>query len=169
MTDSSEQSSILQNNEEVLAEIRRQLTPVETRRYKGSSGKTLTLIVYPDDAELRMTLIKGNVRIDWTNIGEGVSGDFDPEDPEDENLLRFDLYRRQNRKAGWDELESYCTNTRADTPADQLHALLEILMDQFFEPASDNQSVRRAAQEMSWISADWIESRTERFGRHAWV
>ena len=30
------------------------------------------------------------LQVDWTNLGEGLHGDYDPDDPEDVNLLRFD-------------------------------------------------------------------------------
>ena len=39
-----------------------------------------------------MTLIEGNVRIDLTWIGESYSGDYDPDDKDDQALLRMDVY-----------------------------------------------------------------------------
>jgi len=37
-------------------------------------------------------LKKGKVIIEWVELGEGWSGDYNSDDPEDEELLRFDAY-----------------------------------------------------------------------------
>lgn len=36
----------------------------------------------------------GRVKCEWVDLGEGRCGDFDPEDPDDIALLRFDTYVR---------------------------------------------------------------------------
>lgn len=36
-----------------------------------------------------MELVKGSVKLEWEYIGEGIIGDFDETNPEDEALLRF--------------------------------------------------------------------------------
>lgn len=36
----------------------------------------------------------GMVKVEWTDLGEGLSGDYDPSDPEDISLLRYDAWVR---------------------------------------------------------------------------
>ena len=36
-------------------------------------------------------LIKDRVKVEWVELGEGWWGDYDPDDPMDEELLRFDV------------------------------------------------------------------------------
>ena len=69
---------------------------------------------YPD---VPMSLQSSWLRVDWYNAGEGWWGDYNPGNPEDENLLRFDVYvrrgpqRQEDMDDGWQEVEdaSYCT------------------------------------------------------------
>jgi len=40
-----------------------------------------------------MNLIKNNIMVEWVELGEGLSGDYNPDDPKDIELLRFDIKR----------------------------------------------------------------------------
>ena len=40
-------------------------------------------------------LIRGGRKVEWIDIGEGWSGDYDPDDPDDIALLRFDVLELQ--------------------------------------------------------------------------
>ena len=47
--------------------------------------------------------IHGNVRVEWDGSGsEGVSGEYDPDDPEDIHLLRFYVARKDGDE--WDRV-----------------------------------------------------------------
>ena len=101
------------------------------------------------------------LRVDWINIGEGICGDFNPEDPEDVNLLRFDVYWAPNKDDNpdepieWEEVEdaSYCTQVPADTPKDELVRLLYIIFKRYAAVIGDYPyaSVKRLGEELSWI------------------
>lgn len=99
-------------------------------------------------------LIKDNVKVIWENIGEGHCGDYNEEDPEDENLLRFSVFVQEDNS--WVEVDdaSYCTNVNANTDKDRLYELLNVLMDEFYEILhyDIHSSVKRLAERMSWIS-----------------
>ena len=49
--------------------------------------------------------------VDWYNANEGYCGDFDPSNPENKNLLRFDvcIFNGENWEAVDDS--SYCTHS----------------------------------------------------------
>ena len=41
-----------------------------------------------------VSIIDGNIRLDWYNSGTGYFGDYNPENPYDENFLDLEIYRR---------------------------------------------------------------------------
>jgi hypothetical protein len=108
------------------------------------------MLAYGDELEL----IKDNVKVIWENIGEGWSGDYDEDDPEDENLLRFTVY--VNDDGQWTEVDdsSYCTHVSANTDNDELMRLLNVLMNEFYNVLHYDiyASVKKLGERMSWIS-----------------
>lgn len=80
---------------------------------------------------VKLSVISGKFRVDWEWIGEGVSGDYDPSDPDDEPLLRFTCYQEEIDSGfdtligcyeGWVQIDdsSYCTNMTYDVPIELL-------------------------------------------------
>lgn len=69
------------------------------------------------------------VQITWTYIGEGVEGDYDPEDPEDEPRLRADVVIFENYGKRESEVLSYCTLAPVGTPLLELERMLFDLSD----------------------------------------
>ena len=41
-------------------------------------------------------VIRGDRKVEWVDIGEGWNGDYDPDDPDDTALLRFDVLELTN-------------------------------------------------------------------------
>ncbi len=81
--------------------------------------------VFEDDD----TLVRGDVRVSWAALGEGLDGDYDPSDPGDVELLRFDFHGR-HRGVWLTALDaSYCTQVPAETGPLVRRALLSVLMD----------------------------------------
>jgi hypothetical protein len=106
-------------------------------------------------------LIKGDIKIEWIDLGEGWDGEWDPNDPEDQALLRFYASRRVASADGadlWDDIPgaSYCTQVPADTPEDVQMRLLEFLMEKIYEPILQGQYVKRLCRELSWIAPNWL-------------
>ncbi|MDE1821060.1 MAG: hypothetical protein KGJ23_08045 [Euryarchaeota archaeon] len=115
----------------------------------------------------------GQVKVEWEETGEGWQGDFDPDDPEDEELLRFYVYRKVGRE--WHPVEdgSYCTAMPvATSPAIRKRALVA-LMNELYDGARDGRvepgryevdgasGFKRRAEEMSWLCPnDFKERRT---------
>lgn len=116
-----------------------------------------------NEDELVMQLEKDNVRAEWVNIGEGVSGDYDPEDPNDIQLLRFEISIRDEEE--WVEVDdsSYCTQMPADTPNKILERALQVILDEYVSAlrAHPGASVKKLGERLSWISPnDFIEKDT---------
>lgn len=94
----------------------------------------------------------GKIKVEWVDLGEGVSGDYNPDDPEDEPLLRFDTYQR-DETGEWVEFEdgSYCTNTRCDESEETLQKLVQFLADRIADDPH-----RKTAERLSWIDPSWL-------------
>lgn len=101
----------------------------------------------------------GMYRVAWINLGEGICEDYDPDDPGDENLLRFDVYvRDQDAPAdeeGWLDPDdaSYCTNMPADAPVWMLERGLEAILREFMDSydVTTGHGHRKPMEWMSWI------------------
>ena len=63
-----------------------------------------------------MMLEEDGIRVEWEDIGEGICGDYNPEDPDDHPLLRFSVSILLDGQ--WEAVEdaSYCTQMPVDTP-----------------------------------------------------
>ena len=44
-----------------------------------------------------MALTQDNYRVEWVDLGEGLSGEYDPSNPDDVAMLRFDCLTRRRR------------------------------------------------------------------------
>ena len=109
-------------------------------------------------------IVVGGVEVEWVALGEGWSGDYDPDDPEDEELLRFDVSRYEPDSApswsdGWVAVEdaSYCTQFPVSATPTRRIAGLCLLMSEFYEPVSAGYSVKKLGERLSWIGLDWFE------------
>ena len=116
-----------------------------------------TLVVYDIDRETPVSIIGPFVRADWYRAGEGICGDYDPLDPDDVELLRFDIYYRENPFSDeWLEVEdaSYCTQIPADTPEEILAKKLNVIYERYAAilESDPEQSVKKMGEELSWIS-----------------
>lgn len=98
-------------------------------------------------------LVRDNIKVQWVELGEGLYGDYDSMDPEDVELLRFDVFVM--RDGAWVEKEdgSYCTQFPVSATEKEKLAGLEILLDKFHDALSADidVSVKKLGEQMSWI------------------
>ena len=108
---------------------------------------------YYPDPETPISIEGDYIRADWYNAGEGLCGDYNPEDPDDINLLRFDIYRKEDDKWKTVEDASYCTRVPADTEKEKLSELLLVIYKRYNEVLKDapEASVKKLGEELSWI------------------
>jgi len=102
-------------------------------------------------------LQKGKVIVEWVELGEGWSGDYNPEDPEDEELLRFDAYIEDHE---WEDdypTYSYCTMFPVSATPEQRQKGLEYLMEHLYPFMSKDEWCRDEAERLSWIGLHWVE------------
>lgn len=108
------------------------------------------------DSNKTLMLKKDDVMVSFVNLGEGYNGDYNPDDPNDEELLRFDVYVKEGQY--WIPVDdaSYCTQIPVNTKEELLREALEILMKNFYDALhnSHDTSVKKLGEQMSWISID---------------
>lgn len=92
--------------------------------------------------------------MELVDIGEGVNGNYNEDDAEDMPLLRFYVSRQEDGE--WQEVASYCTNLSSEINDDTQQTALVYLMDRFYEPVKEGQSIKRLAEEMSWMEERWF-------------
>lgn len=104
--------------------------------------------------------LRGNRKVEWVDLGEGWSGDYDPSDPEDEALLRFDVLQApEGEEPDWENFgnwelmddASYCTQMPADSSEDILRRGAAIIMDATYGKSN----IKKICEELSWISPGW--------------
>ena len=108
-------------------------------------------------------LIRGNVRVEWVNLGEGLSEDYNPNDPTDVNILRFDVsVKKFNDRLGnptgdvyeWQDPgnASYATRFPASADINLRKKGLKVIMDRVYDYASEGLSIKKIGEEMSWLT-----------------
>ena len=90
-------------------------------------------------------------RVEWVSLGEGNFGDYDPADPEDQELLRFDV-SRQDENGRWEQIQdgSYCTLMPVDTSSEILRAALAYILREI----GGGFNIKRRLEELSWLSPE---------------
>lgn len=105
-----------------------------------------------------MELIDGDLKVEFIDIGEGWCGDYNPDDSEDEELLRFYVSRRGRKDADeeeWIDLDdgSYCTAMPVSAPEDIQRRALDVLMREARD-SLEGGGFKKTMEWMSWISLD---------------
>lgn len=122
--------------------------------------------VYINALEGLPAAIDRNIKVEWTDIGEGLSGDYDPDNPEDISLLRFDVY--VVRDGQWSEVDdaSYCTQMPAGTDVETLKRAAAYLAKKYADVLTDDPdtSVKKLGERLSWISPDWFQENAAKVG-----
>jgi hypothetical protein len=92
------------------------------------------------------------LRLEWEYIGEGLEGDYNPDDPDDVPLLRFSIYevldRLSDEYASCDDA-SYCTMVRTDTPRPVLWGAGKAILQVF-----SNTKDKHLLEQLSWITLE---------------
>ena len=115
----------------------------------------INITLWPDD-ETPVSIENDVVRADWYDAGEGVCGDYNPEDPDDIPLLRFDVYKKEGED--WVEVDdaSYCTRMPVTENLETLTRSLYIIFKEYNNVLKDDPdaSVKKLGESLSWISPD---------------
>ena len=96
-------------------------------------------------------LIWEKVKVEFVDIGEGINGMFNENDPNDKPLLRF--YVSKFIDGEWQNVDSasYCTQVRNDTSKTKLIKLLDIIMNRVYDKVVDGDGIKKICEELSWM------------------
>ena len=103
---------------------------------------------------------RGPVRVAWVCLGEGYNGEYDPKNPEDELLLRFDVAVKDEDIGDFVTTESRCTCFAAKAPTKDKEAALDVLRDHFHNAYTSlpRHCMSSLADKLSYISAGTYQS-----------
>ena len=88
----------------------------------------------------------GYWRIVAEYIGEGYSGDYDEEDPDDAPLMRYDFFRKGEEEA----VDSYCTLMPTTNP-DAVRGMAHLFLDAL---AGKREWQKRRIEELTWTEPE---------------
>lgn len=102
-------------------------------------------------------LIRGDLRVELEYIGEGFSGDYDPDDSDDCELVRFYCSKRHGGEFEDIPDTSYCTRVPTTTDRETLERMAEVIMAELERAVSGGGNPKKAMEYMSWITADELK------------
>ena len=106
----------------------------------------------------------GLLKVELAYIGEGFTGDYDSNDPDDEPLLRFYTYVNSNHgtkeEPSWEEVSdgSYCTSVSKNSEIVHIAEVAKTILLEFrkiitcYDEKEGIPSIKKAAEKMSHIS-----------------
>ncbi len=86
------------------------------------------------------------------DIGEGWSGDYDPEDPEDEPLYRMDVFFEDPTDDQDDDHLSYCTSIPSNSKLYDYRAILQAYALRFGSTPPEDLSRHKFEE---WVTMGW--------------
>ena len=105
-----------------------------------------------------VNVIRGDRKVEWVDLGEGWNGDYDPSDPDDQALIRFDVLEltkveglfSERPELEWKPIDdaSYCTQMPADSSDDILRRGAEIIMNETYGKSN----IKKICEELSWMN-----------------
>lgn len=108
------------------------------------------------------TLLRGDVRISWVDNGEGQDGIYNPSNPDDMPLLRFQIFYL----GGGEEVmvASVKSQTSRREETDIRQKLLQKIADQVVGPIEEKQptpedsevpAIKTTLEKLAWIGPEW--------------
>ena len=92
-------------------------------------------------------LTRGKVTVELVSLNEGYNGDYDPEDPDDVSLWRFDVYYDGEPVDGC----SYCTQVPLTASKAEVSAVLRTIMEAVYDKIVNDESASGICARLSWL------------------
>ena len=99
-----------------------------------------------------MIVTSNGVHVELEDLGEGLSGEYNDEDTDDEPLLRFTVTSGEDFEPIEDA--SYCTRISADTDLVRQGHLASMILNEVLEPVLAGKSIKKLCERLSWIDGD---------------
>lgn len=109
-------------------------------------------------------VVDGPVRVCFDYIGEGHEGDYDPDDPDDQPLLRLDMQVSAASNYGGEDTDdpawvypqdgSICTLVSLHSSEEDQHRYLVTAAQRLRTTVEANESVKHLMDRLSWLPAE---------------
>lgn len=102
--------------------------------------------------------LRGQVRVEWDCLGEGLlGGEYNEDDPQDVDVLRF-YVMHMNEEGEWVEVDdgSYCTQVPSDADESVLQAGLRKIMNDVYDDVVAERSIKKTCETLSWMSPEQL-------------
>lgn len=100
----------------------------------------------------------GGLRISWVELGESLYGeDYDENDPEDVEVLRFDIAARDEEGEWDDEAASFCTQFPSTASPEERARALSMMMSLLTAQLAAGSSVRKSGEWLSHVCPEWLD------------
>lgn len=108
---------------------------------------------------MEMEFAEENIMVRFVDLGEGYDGDFNPQDPYDERLLRFDVLTREG-KGDWEDVPggSYCTSLPVDLPEEPTRLALKLILETVKPWIQRGESIKGLCDKLSGIDPTWLKN-----------
>jgi hypothetical protein len=116
-------------------------------------------------------LIEGGVKVILEHIQEGWNGYYDPEDPEDEPLIRFNVFAHKKLMNPYAEYSygddkyhymsdsSYCTQMPTNISKKMIDRALKVIMYEVKDAVIGGNSIKKTCERLSWLSPNDFKKR----------
>lgn len=95
-------------------------------------------------------LTMNDITVELEDIGEGLSGDYDPTDKDDVSLLRFTVLS-DNEPV---EDASYCTQVPTNITITEATTVLSAILNEVADPLAQGYSIKKMCERLSWIDKE---------------
>ena len=102
---------------------------------------------HPFNDNIVCSLSRGSVTVCIENLHEGYNGDYDQNNPNDENLLWFTIYKDNEEVPDG----SYCTTIPVSAELTEIYASAKKILESVYEPLMNDLSIKKICEELSWI------------------
>jgi hypothetical protein len=94
-----------------------------------------------------ISISQGMVKVTMEYIGEGYNGDYNPEDPKDEPLVRFSVDCEGMELCD----ASYCTEIPVSTSEEKVIGYARQILHEVKGPLESGHSIKRLCERLSWL------------------
>ena len=106
--------------------------------------------------EMEIVITNGDRTLEWEYIGEGLSGDYNPDDPDDYPHLRFSVYEGEGIEREQLEHGSYCTRLHINTPQEILESFGRHILEDLI--GDKDGGYKRDVESATWFTIDDLET-----------
>jgi hypothetical protein len=107
----------------------------------------------------QILVIPGKLMVEWVELGEGIDGDYHADDPDDVELLRFDINVWDAKLNAWVDPGdvSYCTRFPVKASPELRQKGLQYLADNLLPLVEIDFPIKKQCERLSWIYPEWLE------------